>query len=69
MVESVPDRPHASLTVAQLELRIAANRAAQTEAAKHKNAAAKKVLAQLKRECAALIDERNWRDDMQRIPF
>lgn len=66
---STPDRPHALLTSAQLELRIAANRAAQKEAASHKNAAAKKVLRELEKACSQLIAERNARADMQTLPF
>lgn len=68
-VESVPERPYATLSAAQLELRIAANKAAQTEASKHKNAAARKVLARLKSECAELVEERNARDDMRSLPW
>ena len=69
-MNSVPDRPYATLTIEQLAERFAQNQRDQALAiAAGKSAAAKRVLAQLKRTCAELIEERNAREDMQRLPF
>ena len=69
-MQSVPDRPFATLTTEQLAERIAQNQRDQALAiAAGKSATAKRVLAQLKRTCADLIEERNAREDMQRLPF
>ena len=66
---SVPDRPFALLSDAQLAARIHQNLIDQATVAKDRNAASKRVLAQLKRTMAELIDERNGRADMQEIPW
>ena len=67
---SSPDRPFATLTEADLDARIARNREQQAMAvAGGRSAAAKRVLAMLKQEMAQLIAERNWRADMQVLPF
>lgn len=69
-MQSVPDRPFAALTTDQLAERIAQNQRDQALAiAAGKSAAAKRVLAQLRRTCAELIAERNWRADMRELPF
>lgn len=60
---SSPDRPFATLSDVDLETRIAGNRAQQAALATQRNASAKRVLAQLRRTCAELIDERNGRSD------
>jgi len=67
-VNSVPDRPHALLSDAQLAARIHQCGLDQATVAKDRSAA-KRVLAQLKRTMAELIDERNARADMQQLPF
>lgn len=70
IVESVPDRPHALLSDADLDSAISINRQQQAMAiAAGKSGATKRVLAQLKRSMAELIDERNARADMQEIPW
>lgn len=66
---SVPDRPHALLSDAQLAARIHQCGLDQATVAKGRGAADKRVLAQLKRTMAELIDERNARADMQQLPF
>lgn len=66
---STPDRPHALLSDAQIAARIHQNGLDQATVAKDRSAAAKRVLAQLKRTMAGLIDERNARADMQQLPF
>lgn len=67
---SAPDRPFATLSDDELDARIAANRQQQALAiAAGKSAAAKRVLALLKQVMAHLIDERNGREDLQRMPF
>ena len=66
---SVPDRPFALLSDAQLAARIHQNLIDQATVAKDRSAASKRVLAQLKRTMAELIDERNARADMQQLPF
>lgn len=66
---SVPDRPHALLSDAQLAARIHQNLIDQGVMERQRNAASKRVLAQLKRTMAELIDERNARADMQQLPF
>ena len=66
---SIPDRPHALLSDAQLSARIHQCGLDQATVAKDRSAAAKRVLAQLKRTMAELIDERNGRADMQQLPF
>ena len=60
---SIPDRPHALLSDAQLSARIHQCGLDQATVAKDRSAAAKRVLAQLKRTMAELIDERNARED------
>ena len=60
---SVPDRPHALLSDAQLAARIHQCGLDQATVAKDRSAAAKRVMAQLKRTMAELIDERNARED------
>lgn len=62
-MNSVPDRPHARLSDAQLAARIHQNTLDQATVAKDRSAAGKLVLAQLKRTMAGLIDERNARQD------
>lgn len=66
---SASDRPFATLSAAQLELRIAANAAQQKVLAELRTRAARHQLAQLKRTCADLINERNARADMRELPF
>ena len=66
---SVPDRPFATLSDAELDARIAANRDQQSKVAGERNAAAKRVLALLKETMAYLVDERNGRADLQDLPF
>lgn len=66
---SVPDRPHALLSDAQLAARIHQCGIDQATVAKDRSAAGNRVLAQLKRTMAELIDERNARADMQQLPF
>lgn len=66
---SSPDRPYATLSAFELDARITANRASQTVVMGPRNDAAKRVLASLRRDIAALIDERNSRADMQALPF
>ena len=67
---SVPDRPHALLSDAQLAARIHQCGLDQATVAKDRSAAAKRVLAQLKRTMAELIDERNAREDFdQNFPI
>ena len=66
---SIPDRPHALLSDAQLSARIHQCGLDQATVAKDRSAAAKRVLAQLKRTMAELIDERNARAGMQEIPW
>lgn len=68
-MSSSPDRPHALLSESEIEDRIAWNRAQQVTLAGPRNDAAKRVLASLRRDIAALIDERNSRADMQTLPF
>jgi hypothetical protein len=69
VMSSSPDRPHAALTESELEDRIATCCARFQTLAGPRNDAAKRVLASLRRDIAALIDERNSRADMQTLPF
>lgn len=62
-MNSVPDRPHARLSDAQLAARIHQNTLDQAAVAKDRSAAGKRVLAQLKRTMAELGNERNLRFD------
>lgn len=67
--ESVPDRPFATRTDAELDAAIMLNQSQQRAVLMCKTNADKRTLAQLKRTCAALIDERNSRDDLRTLPF
>ena len=66
---SIPDRPHALLSDAQLAARIHQNLIDQGVMERQRNAASKRVLAQLKRTMVELVAERNARADMQQLPF
>lgn len=68
-MNSVSDRPHALLSEAQLETRIAGNQSQQSVLEKLRTRAVQYQLTQLKRACAELIAERNLRADMQEIPW
>ena len=66
---SAPDRPFATLTDAELDARIAANRELQAKVSGERNQAAKRVMALLRQTMAHLVNERNWRADMKEIPW
>lgn len=66
---TAPDRPYATLSASELDARIASNRANQAALEGNRAATGKRMLAQLKRDMSALIEERNWREDLQQLPF
>lgn len=68
-MNSAPDRPHQSLTQYDLDQRIQHNRDQQSLVVGGRTQESRRTLGQLKRELSDLINERNWREDLQQLPF
>ena len=68
-VNTVPDRPFATRTDAELDAAIALNLKMQASFVGSRTDDARRQLSQLKSRCAELVNERNMRDDMRNLPF